>query len=368
MPEQVTNYQCPACGGPLHFVGASGKLECDYCDSKFDVSEIEALYQEKNAKAEDAFHGASENDAIKGWDDSDLTSWGLNEGMKAYSCPSCGAELICEETTSATSCPYCGNPTVVPGQFAGGLKPDYIIPFKLNQDQAQSQLRNFYRGKKFLPKVFSSENQIKEIKGIYVPFWLYDGTADADVNFEAQKIHQFRSGNYRVTETEVYDVHRAGTVPFEKIPVDASKKMPNEYMDAVEPFDYGELTTFSTAYLPGFLADRYDEDAKECAKRADLRAENTAVEMMQTDVKNYDRVKALQKNVYLQRGKVHYALLPVYLLNTKWNGEEYLFAMNGQTGKFIGNLPIDKKKNRLYFWSIALTATFIIGTIFMKFL
>ena len=40
MPTQVTNYQCPACTGPLHYSAKSGKLECDYCDSSFDVAEI----------------------------------------------------------------------------------------------------------------------------------------------------------------------------------------------------------------------------------------------------------------------------------------------------------------------------------------
>ena len=66
MPTQVTNYQCPACTGPLHFVGSSGKLECDYCGSKFDVSEIEALYAEKEQKAADAQKAAEEKNAHSG--------------------------------------------------------------------------------------------------------------------------------------------------------------------------------------------------------------------------------------------------------------------------------------------------------------
>lgn len=50
MATQITNYQCPACTGPLHFVGESGRLECDYCGSSFDIAEIEALYAEKKRK------------------------------------------------------------------------------------------------------------------------------------------------------------------------------------------------------------------------------------------------------------------------------------------------------------------------------
>ena len=65
MPAQVTNYQCPGCTGPLHFVGASGKLECEYCGASYDVAEIEALYAEKEEKAAAAQQAAEEKAAEK---------------------------------------------------------------------------------------------------------------------------------------------------------------------------------------------------------------------------------------------------------------------------------------------------------------
>ena len=177
MPTQVTNYQCPTCTGPLHFVGESGKLECEYCGASYDVAEIEALYAEKEEKAAAAQQAAeaAKQTAPSGggdvWDTSSLQrDWGEDgKSMRAYSCPSCGAELICDETTAATSCPYCGNPTVVPGQFAGQLRPDFVIPFKLSKEDAVNALKTHYKGKFLLPKRFSAENHIQEIRGIYVP-------------------------------------------------------------------------------------------------------------------------------------------------------------------------------------------------------
>ena len=84
--------------------------------------------------------------------------------MRVYSCPSCGAQLICEETTAATSCPYCGNPTVIPEQFSGILKPDYILPFKLSKEDAVSALKQHYKGKLLLPKLFRDNNHIEELR------------------------------------------------------------------------------------------------------------------------------------------------------------------------------------------------------------
>ena len=114
MTTQITNYQCPACTGPLHFDGGSGKLECEYCGSAFEVAEIEALYAEKEAAAAEAGGKAEEKRAAEAaeeaWTPAFSADWGEDAAkMRAYNCPSCGAELICEETTAATACPYCGN-------------------------------------------------------------------------------------------------------------------------------------------------------------------------------------------------------------------------------------------------------------------
>ena len=358
MPTQVTNYQCPSCTGPLYFSGASGRLECEYCGVSYDVAEIEALYAEKEKKAAAAQQTAEEGGAGQGapatdgssWDTSDFCEdWGAEgDGMRVYGCPSCGAQLICEESTAAASCPYCGNPTVVPGQFSGALRPDFIIPFKLGKEDAVKALKSHYKGKFFLPKSFTGENHVQEIRGIYVPFWMFDGEAEGDAHYEATRSRTYRSGDYEVTETKHYDVYRAGTVTFEKVPVDASSKMPDDHMDSIEPYDYKELKPFSTAYLPGFLADKFDVTVEQSRQRADQRCEGTLASALRSTVKRYDICILRDSSVHLRRGKVHYALMPVWMLNTRWHGKDFLFAMNGQTGKLVGDLPVSWGK----FWGL----------------
>ena len=142
----------------------------------------------------------------------------------------------------------------------------------------------------------------------------------------------------------IFDVWRSGTMEFERVPVDGSKKMPDDYMDSIEPFDYAGLKPFSTAYLPGYLADKYDVTAHESMERADRRFRSSAIDQMRRDVSGYETVNQVGDNVRLHRGKVHYALLPVWVLNTKWEGKDFLFAMNGQTGKLVGNLPVSTKR------------------------
>lgn len=352
MAEQITNYKCPNCTAPLQYVGESGKLECEFCGGRFDVAEIEALYREQDQKAKEEFTKAEEQrqEAEASWDMSELSQdWGNGaEGMRSYCCPSCGAELICEETTAATSCPYCGNNAIVPGQFDGALKPDYVIPFKLDKKAAIEGLKNHYRKKIFLPGAFTKANHLEEIQGLYVPFWLFDGEADADCTYHGTRSQVTIEGDYEVTTTQHYDVRRAGTVGFRRIPVDGAEKMPDAYMDALEPFDYGELKAFSTAYLPGYLADKFDVSLEKSAQRADLRCRNSAEDAMRRDVGGYATLVPTGKQIRLQPGAAHYALMPVWTLHTKWQGKDYLFMMNGQTGKMVGDLPVSKAK----FWGM----------------
>lgn len=354
MAEKTTNYQCPACTGPLHYDGASGKLVCDYCGSAYDVKDIEARYAKKQAAADTAAEGDAKKAARLPRQDSPVWSEAEAEGLNSYSCPTCGAELVCDETTAATTCPYCGNPTVLGGQLSGKLKPEYIIPFRMDKKTAIENLKKYYKGKAFLPKAFKESNHIEEIQGVYVPFWLYDGRMEARGAYKAEISESHREGDYIVTTTRHFDVARVGDADFVRVPVDGSSKMPDAHMDAIEPFDYSDLKPFSTAYLPGFLADRYDEDDKKCAARVLTRMKNSTAAALHDTLGGYTGVQTLSEQIDSRTLEPHYALLPVWMLHTRWKEQDFLFAMNGQTGKLIGDLPVDKGRVAAWFAGISI--------------
>ncbi len=375
MPSQVTNYKCPACTGPLHFDSSSGKMACEYCGSVFTVREIEAFYEEKNEQAENAFQAAqaaqSAPDANEDVQDAMDVSWDLGsagsawgaegEGLRVYNCPSCGAELICDATTAATSCPYCANPTIVPGQFSGTLMPDLIVPFSLDKEAAKSALREHFKGKKLLPRAFSEENHLDEIKGVYVPFWLFDADCDADMSFNATRIRSWSDRDFHYTETRYYRLYRSGFVRFGNVPVDGSLKMPDDLMESLEPFNTAKAVKFKKAYLSGFFADRYDVKAEDSVDRANERVRQSTIQAFTHTTAGYSSVMNTGSNIRLQNAKAKYALLPVWILNTSWNGKNYQFAMNGQTGKFVGDLPTDKGaywKYRLIYGGIVAAVAF----------
>ena len=339
----LLEYKCPCCGGAIAFDSSIQKMKCPYCDTEFEMETLQSYDAEINSQKPDDLNWNTESAG---------TDWqpGETEGMRVYICNSCGGQIVGDENMAATACPFCGNPVVVAGNVSGMLKPDLVIPFKLNKEAAKAALKEHFSGKRLLPKVFKDENHIDEVKGIYVPFWIFDADADADMRYRATRIRAWRDRDYEYTETSYYSVTRAGSLGFEAVPVDGSVKMPDDLMESLEPFDISEAVDFQTAYLAGYLADKYDVTAEQSIERANERIKHSTQTAFASTVQGYASVIPEASSIRLVNAKTRYALYPVWLLNTTWQDKQYTFAMNGQTGKFVGDLPVDEKAKRRWFW------------------
>ena len=336
--SDMIQYKCPCCGGNILFDSTVQKMKCPYCDTEFDLETLSAYEQTLNQ--------APDQDDMS-WETTAGTAWqeGETDHIRIYTCKSCGGEIVGDETMGATSCPFCGNPTVIPSQFAGDLRPDVVIPFKTTKEDAKKGLRKHLEGKKLVPKVFRSENHIDEVKGIYVPFWLFDADAHVHATYRATRnLRSWRQGDFMMHETSHFAVTRGGTVKFENVAIDGSTEMDDVLMESIEPFDYSQAVPFNTAYLSGYLAERYDVSAEESVERANARVRRSVDELYSgARLSGYDSAERETCFIRLENGHTKYGLYPVWLLNTNWRGQRYTFAMNGQTGRFIGDdLPMDK--------------------------
>ena len=342
---ELQQFKCPRCDGAIEFDSKSQKMKCPYCGTEFELEALQAYDEALKAQPEDNMQ----------WEAEAGTQWqeGETDGMRVYTCSSCGGEIVGDENTGATECPFCGNPVVMTGQFSGSLRPDLVIPFKLDKKAAIEALKKHYFGKKLLPKVFQDENRIKEVKGIYVPFWLFGADADGYVRYKATRIRSWSDSNYRYTETSYYTVVRAGEIGFENVPVDGSTKIDDALMESIEPFDISEAVDYNSAYLAGFFADKYDVDAESSIERANERIKQTTRDAFADTVHGYTTVTPVSTNISLSGGKAKYALYPVWMLTTQWNGKTYTFAMNAQTGKLVGDLPMDKALYRKWLFGVA---------------
>ena len=331
----LLEYKCPCCGGAVEFNSSVQKMKCPYCDTEFEMDVLQAYNEELQNEQNDDM--TWETQAGTEWQDGDT------EGMRVYICQSCAGEIIGDENMGATTCPYCGNNVVIKEQFSDELKPDYVIPFKLDKKAAKEGLKKHLEGKRLLPKLFKDENHLDEVKGLYVPFWLFDADVDGHIRYRGTRIRNWSDSEYIYTETSFYSISRGGKVGFECVPVDGSSRMLDELMESLEPFDFSAAVDFQTAYLAGYLADKYDVTAEQSMERANARIKASTESILYSTISpTYTSLVKESGNIRINNGKAKYALYPVWILTTKWQGKNYLFAMNGQTGKFVGELPLDK--------------------------
>lgn len=333
--SEISNYRCMSCGGSLKFSSEKQKLLCESCGTEYDVSEYEAAVAESGQQDYQA----------------KTDEWDIHgEGLVVYECRNCNGEAVGDETMASTKCPYCESPIVISSKFEGSLKPDLVIPFQKDKKAAESALREHVNKIKLAPAKFKMGNHIKEVKGVYVPFWLFDADVHASAQYEATKVEKHSDAKYQYKETSYFDVYREGDMRFENVPADASKQMDDKLMDSIEPYDVSAAVPYSSAYMAGYLANRYDVTAEECQPRADERMKSTAKDMLRGQVKDYNTVSSKKETFDKVSSSYKYALYPVWILNTFWNGNKYVFAMNGQSGKLVGDVPYSKGK----FWGVLL--------------
>ena len=354
MSDAAISYKCPSCGAALRFSADSGELKCDACGNTYKTETIKMLSMSDESNEE--FVWGNYKETFENGETLDNT--------KVYTCVSCGASVECDATTAATHCPYCDNEIVINDRLTGGIKPNFIIPFKIDKSGLKDKIAEYTKGKKLLPKNFFSEQIIDKIQGIYVPFWLFDTFLDGEMDFDASLLKYFSDSRYNYTKTDHFLINMDGEMSFAKVPVDGSAKMDDDLMDSLEPYNYSEMLPFDSAYLSGFLADRFDEDPDASLPRASKRILKSAADAFISQIgREYSSSSLRSNRMKITNASVKYALLPVYLINVKHDGKNYRFAVNGQTGKTVGELPISKTKKRYYFCKFAAIATAVASVV-----
>ena len=337
----IHTYNCPNCASAVMFDSVAQMMKCPSCGAGFDAAAFESAVvegrKEDADKPTDDYFDLSELERHATWDDVDRAT------LCAGTCSSCGADFFGCENTVATICPCCGNAQIVVKRLSGDLKPDYIIPFKLEKQDAVDAMEEFLDGKRLLPNCFTRKNHLEEVRSLYAPFWLFDVSATGCSHFKVSA-----EEGYGKNKT-YYRVECDGDLAFEKLPVCASAKMDEALMDNIEPFGCRDKKDFNTSFLAGYLAEKYDVPAKDCEGRVRARLEGSfGNELREFIPDGYTYEGYDGSGVKIKDCKVKYALFPVWILNTVYKGKPFQFMMNGQSGAIAGKLPVDKAKLCLY--------------------
>ena len=345
---EALDNKCPTCGATITFNPLNQLWDCQYCSSKFTLDELQK------------FNNASS--AVANLVDQLMPDTTVDD-LDVYRCRNCGAQIMADRTTTSTFCVYCGSVAILKERFHQGKAPNYIIPFKKVKEDAIKGFKKVTRGKLLTPKCFKDSKNIEKITGVYIPFWAYDLEANGEIEFEASDIETWSDSRYRYQKVHRYSVRKSGHFDFNKVLADASSRFPDSLMDSLEPFNFDDLKPYNHAYLSGFLAEKYDVDEKQGLSRVSGRSKDTAVSLMENTVGHQQRT-IVNNGIRVSARYTHYILLPVWMVNIRYNKRIYTFAMNGQTGKMVGNIPVSIPKAIMWFL-IFFILLFALGYIFV---
>lgn len=322
----VETFKCKTCAAPIGFNIEAGKWKCEYCGNEFEKHEIEPF----TGPANDIEFDYSQSSEVP--------------ELEEYRCKACGAQILADEQTAATFCIYCRSSSIIHGRFAGEFRPQLLIPFKINQKEAEKLYHTWIKKRFFCPASFKNAREISHIRGLYAPYWLFDCSASGYISGEGRDTRSWTSGDYRYTETKYYHFKRAGMSDYRKIPIDGSEKLDDALMEGIEPFQYGALQPFAVEFMAGHLAERYDVDQDKAVTCMMPRARTFLATTLEGQGRRYSSMTVQNTNINVHRIKGTYAMLPVYVLTNLYQKGKHTFMVNGQTGKIYGETPVDKVK------------------------
>lgn len=335
---------CENCGADMVFDADTGKLTCGSCQSTIDIDDSQSTSTTDIPTAD--FEDIHETRSA--------SQYTNQSNAQEYHCQSCGAVLVTNSDTSSTICSFCNSAMVLTDRLIGSLAPVKIIPFTISKAKAQDAFKKWCKNGLVTPTGFMTAERIKNISGMYVPFWLFDLKGRAEGNARCTKVRTYPRGDYIITDTSHYQIYRRIEIDFLKIPADASKKMDDQLMDKLEPFNYNNLEDFRFEYLSGFTSEKYNYTDSDLFPRINTRVDSYIKEYMSSTITGYATTTYSNYWSDLKQRNAYYTLLPVWLVNYDYKGKEYMFAMNGQTGKIVGKPPICFKKIALWYGGMSI--------------
>ena len=330
---EALTYKCPNCGGGLIFDPKSGQFKCEFCLSKFSEEELKKHFPDMGVPdAAEPESPAEETDEFA-------------EHSVAYRCPSCGAEIITDDTTAATFCYYCHNPIVCEGRLSGDFKPDKVVPFEIDRKTAEQTFMEWIKKRKFVPRDFFSKKQLEKMTGVYFPYWMTEAEMNGELDGTARKIRVWIAGDLEYTETTTYRVHRAGRLRFRQYLSLAFRKGDQKLLSRILPYDMGKAVDFAMPYLSGFQAEKRDVEQKELENTVQNTLHTHAESLLRDTTGGVGLLTGEQSAFSNEQYDWKYCLLPVWLMTYRGqDGKMYYFALNAQTGEIVGELPLSTKR------------------------
>ncbi|TYQ13222.1 UNVERIFIED_CONTAM: A2L zinc ribbon protein [Acetivibrio alkalicellulosi] len=326
-------YMCPNCGGNVEYDISSQMLKCPYCDTEI------------NFKDEDSTINDYRFDDVAKIESK--SSWG-NE-VSVVKCDGCGAETVVQKDQTALQCNYCGSSHVLASKQTAGIKPEAIIPFKIDKHKADELYIKWIKGRWLAPGNLKIFYQSDMLHPVYVPYWTYNSNSYNRYTARGGKyyyVNVTRNGkSVRERRTRWFNVSGRFEYFFDYVEVNASKNYNDSIMKKIEPYNNSGLEAYKPQYISGYTAERYSRNVVEGFEYAKSKMKDILnSEVRKRVLRNYDTVSNIRINSNYIDVKYKHVLHPIWTALYDYKGKKYRYIVNGQTGKISGQAPLSPLK------------------------
>ena len=344
-PQMQAGHQqfpCNSCGSALLFKPGTSRLKCAHCGAENEI-----------ALDDDDLAYLEEHDFLEMMESENLAQEEAADTAQAEAiqCTNCGATTTVTKERTADVCPYCASPLVIQNSFPCKLNVQAVLPFAVNSEQAQGSYRKWLQSRWFAPNDFSRRATREEtLKGIYMPFWTYDAKTRTqyrgqrgDAYYVTSMVMVNRGGKMvseQRQERRVNWTHVSGTVRvgFDDVLVPASRSLPVELQDNLQPWQLKNIKPFRQEFLSGFVTETYQVSLKDGFEDAKQRMEPVIRRAIVRDIGGDEQRIHATESQYSNVTFKH-ILLPLWMSAYRYNGQTYRFMVNAQTGQVAGTRP-----------------------------
>ena len=325
----ATRFPCPSCGAELNYDPGHHGLRCPFCGTERSVGDAGGAVVERDLL--DALRLAKEERQA-----------GPRQ-TRRLNCESCGATVEIAPTEKAGRCAYCGSSRIVEGEpDHTRIPPDSLIAFEVDAEGARSRFQKWIRSLWFRPNAIQSRTTLTEMRGVMVPYWTFDASADSSWTAQAGYYYYVTVGTGQNQRQE----RRVRWVPadgsrhdfYNDVLVCASKGLDEKLLDEIKPFKLSKLVPYRNEYLAGWTAESYAIDVQAGWARAKEFIRTSQHERCEGDVPG-DTHRSLEVQTSVAGKSYKHSLLPVWIAAYRYHDKAYRFLINGQTGEVCGKAP-----------------------------
>jgi len=252
-----------------------------------------------------------------------------------FECQGCGASMSYDASAQTLRCPFCGSEKLEEQKDQKVLRPNWVVPFAIDQNDALARMRQWLGSSFWRPGDLAQTAQVTTLQQVYVPYWIFAARVFTYWTADTSQTPPGARGDW-------YPLAGENRNNYSGVLVGASSVLTPAETNAICPFDLSKAVLPEQVDLENVIYEQFRVQRKYARPLAQSGLEAMERGACQKYVPG--NCRNLKVNVRVEGLTGEPVLLPVWIMAYRYKDQVHRFLMSGQTGKSTGTAPISYRK------------------------